>query len=219
MEPLVAALVAEQRKAERERIVAGIAAKTEPAARPQSYVDDCRGEQWTGLHPTVDMLFTLGLAAGRVVCLMPRELWDALPGGMPYYMVREHAVPDRGDEMLTYGTLTHDGVEYEAIPARITRTDLGYEDHGIFTVSIRFEWGGGSSQSMPGYGFGKDDDEDKIGAFLRRVLAVVGVTRWEDVPGKPVFALLDRRTIRGMASMDGRTVFVAAELFADEVTR
>lgn len=50
----------------------------------------CRsdGRQWTGLHRDMEALFVLGEAAGRVVCLMPREMWGALPGGMPYYLVK-----------------------------------------------------------------------------------------------------------------------------------
>lgn len=120
--------------------------------------------------------------------------------------------------MLNYGTLTHDGTTYEAIPARITRTMLGYEDHGIFTCSLAFEWGGGS-QSAPGYSFGKGDDLDKAGAYVRRVLAVVGASRWEDVAGRSVYVLRADRMIRGIASVDddGQRVFIAADLFADEV--
>ena len=48
---------------------------------------DKNGRQWTGLHRTMEMLFTLGLGLGLVKCLMPREMWDILPGGMPYYAV------------------------------------------------------------------------------------------------------------------------------------
>jgi hypothetical protein len=46
---------------------------------------DRHGRQWTGEHRTMEQLFMLGLAIGAVSLLMPRELWDALPGGMPYY--------------------------------------------------------------------------------------------------------------------------------------
>lgn len=44
------------------------------------------GVQW-GEHKTVDELFALGMAIGKVQCCLPRELWGALPGGMPYYVV------------------------------------------------------------------------------------------------------------------------------------
>jgi hypothetical protein len=45
------------------------------------------GVQWAE-HPTMDMLFSLGQAVGAVQCLMPREMWSLLPGGMPYYQVK-----------------------------------------------------------------------------------------------------------------------------------
>lgn len=45
--------------------------------------------QWTGLHLTMGKLFALGQAAGMVTCQMPREMWDLLPGGMPYYVVND----------------------------------------------------------------------------------------------------------------------------------
>lgn len=48
---------------------------------------NCYGEQWTGEHRVMEMLFLLGMATGAVTCLMPRSLWEALPGGMPYYLV------------------------------------------------------------------------------------------------------------------------------------
>ena len=51
--------------------------------------DDQEGNQWTGLHRRMEELFVLGTGLGKVKCLMPRELWAALPGGMPYYVVLE----------------------------------------------------------------------------------------------------------------------------------
>ncbi|TXH09072.1 MAG: hypothetical protein E6R04_09335 [Spirochaetes bacterium] len=44
------------------------------------------GEQW-GEHAEMEMLMALGMATKKVTCLMPKELWGALPGGMPYYRV------------------------------------------------------------------------------------------------------------------------------------
>lgn len=119
--------------------------------------------------------------------------------------------------MLTHGTLTHDGTTYEAVPARIARTDLGYEDHGIFTVTMTLEWGS-SAQGMPGYQFGRGDEPDLVGAFLRRVLAVVKAERWEDVAGRSVYALRADGMVRGLASVDddAQRVFIAADLFAKE---
>lgn len=47
------------------------------------------GEQWTGMHTEVDKLVILGAAIGRVVFTMPREMWSALPGRMPYFTVKD----------------------------------------------------------------------------------------------------------------------------------
>lgn len=49
---------------------------------------DKNDRQW-GEHKNVEQLFQLGIAIGRVKCLMPREIWAMLPGGMPYYTVLE----------------------------------------------------------------------------------------------------------------------------------
>lgn len=44
------------------------------------------GFQW-GEHRDIDTLLCLGLAIKRVVFPLPREVWAALPGGMPYLIV------------------------------------------------------------------------------------------------------------------------------------
>ena len=53
---------------------------------------DRHGNQWTGLHMEMGKLFALGQGAGLVSCLVPRELWSALPGGVPYYMVKDKSL-------------------------------------------------------------------------------------------------------------------------------
>lgn len=45
------------------------------------------GEQWTDLHLVMEKLFMLGIAAGKARWLMPRDMWKAFPGGMPYVVV------------------------------------------------------------------------------------------------------------------------------------
>ena len=51
---------------------------------------DRNGDQW-GEHMNMEELFALGIAIGRVSFLLPREMWKALPGGMPYLVIREKA--------------------------------------------------------------------------------------------------------------------------------
>ena len=56
-----------------------------------SFLNGCTtdsGELWTGDQMAVEMLFALGMAAGLATCLVPRDLWPALPGGVPYYSVK-----------------------------------------------------------------------------------------------------------------------------------
>lgn len=45
------------------------------------------GEQWTGMHRSMEQLFCLGIAIGKVEYLLPREMWNVLPGGMPYLVI------------------------------------------------------------------------------------------------------------------------------------
>ena len=48
---------------------------------------DSHGRQWTGLHQRMEQLLQLGMGIGKARYLLPRELWVALPGGMPYFVV------------------------------------------------------------------------------------------------------------------------------------
>jgi len=49
--------------------------------------DDRHGNQWTGMHSTMEYLFLLGIGIGMVRCLVPKSMWKVLPGGVPYYVV------------------------------------------------------------------------------------------------------------------------------------
>lgn len=62
----------------------------ESAGGGWSFLNACTrsdGELWTGEHAKMEQLFALGVALDLVSCLLPREMWSALPGGMPYYAV------------------------------------------------------------------------------------------------------------------------------------
>lgn len=48
---------------------------------------DRHGGQWTGLRQIMEELFVLGIGIGKVEFKVPRELWPALPGGMPYLVI------------------------------------------------------------------------------------------------------------------------------------
>ena len=49
--------------------------------------NDKNGRQWAGLHKTIEQLFVIGIACNKVKCLLPKHMWSALYGGMPYYTV------------------------------------------------------------------------------------------------------------------------------------
>jgi hypothetical protein len=55
-----------------------------------SFLNACNdrdGEQWTGFHQRVEQLFALGIGLGLASWQLPREMWEVLPGGMPYVVV------------------------------------------------------------------------------------------------------------------------------------
>jgi hypothetical protein len=49
--------------------------------------NDKHGNQWTGSHQRMEQLFQLGIGVGKVQCQLSKEMWPALPGGMPYYVI------------------------------------------------------------------------------------------------------------------------------------
>ena len=55
-----------------------------------SFLNACmqeNGVQWTGLHERMEQLFCLAIGLGLAKCQMPRQMWSAFPGGMPYYVI------------------------------------------------------------------------------------------------------------------------------------
>lgn len=51
-----------------------------------------RHDRLWGQHPDCERLMMLGLGIGKVSYLMPRDMWSALPGGMPYIVVNAERV-------------------------------------------------------------------------------------------------------------------------------
>ena len=50
--------------------------------------NDRHGNQWTGLHQNMEQLFVLGIALDLVDYVLPRMMWGALLGGMPYLVIK-----------------------------------------------------------------------------------------------------------------------------------
>ena len=65
--------------------------------------------------------------------------------------------------------------------ARIESTMLGIEDHGIFTSFVYLEWES-AGIGFGGYVLGGQSGID----FIKEILDVVGVGKWEDLKGKYV---------------------------------
>lgn len=64
--------------------------RKDSASGGASFLEACydkHGNLWTGLHRTMERLFQLGIAIGKVECLAPPDLWTILPGGMPYFAI------------------------------------------------------------------------------------------------------------------------------------
>ena len=55
-----------------------------------SFLNACNqanGIQWTGLQQRMEQLMMIGIGLGLVDYVMPRELWNILPGGVPYFVI------------------------------------------------------------------------------------------------------------------------------------
>ena len=75
----------------------------------------------------------------------------------------------------------------ESKNAKIASTMLGIEDHGIMTCMLTLDYGG-VSQGFGGY----DLKYGPYGVkFLREILETVGVSEWEDLPGKYIRVVSD----------------------------
>jgi len=73
--------------AHREEIAALLAELPDAFREGWSFLNmstDRHGQLWTGAHVYCELLLVLGMAAGLAKYSLPREMWDALPGGMPY---------------------------------------------------------------------------------------------------------------------------------------
>ena len=56
-----------------------------------SFIQACMdkdGNHW-GEHTHIEQLMTLGMGIDKVEYLLPREMWYALPGCMPYFVIKK----------------------------------------------------------------------------------------------------------------------------------
>lgn len=93
--------------------------------------------------------------------------------------------------------MTHTA-DYETTIAKIESTHLGYEDHGIFSLTVRFSYGGS------GQGFGAICLGDVAHEIIPAVLKAAGVDCWERLVGRTVYAIREpgwSGLVRGMAPL------------------
>jgi len=94
---------------------------------------------------------------------------------------------------------------------RIESTMLGFEDHGIPTFFLHFDFGG-AGQGFGGYSWGEYNKEEEemegtaAGAdLILGILKACGVDTWEKIEGKTMYALYDNdrygQTIEGIRAL------------------
>jgi hypothetical protein len=79
--------------------------------------------------------------------------------------------------------------------ARIESVYLGLESHGILTCYLNLDYGG-LAQSFGGFELKHPDYGME---FIHRILRVVGVESWEQLPGKTIRAKCDNSKVYGIA--------------------
>lgn len=115
--------------------------------------------------------------------------------------------------MLLETFITHKGVKYPAQLARVKRTKLGYEDHGILSVSLEFEGLNGSWGQGMGAFFA--DKPEKMFPWVRSLIDFFGGD-WESIVGKEVFLFLgEDRRIAGLAQRSGNDVLLVEEVLQE----
>lgn len=73
---------------------------------------------------------------------------------------------------------------YQHTIAKIEYTHLGYEDHGIFSITVGFSYGG-SGQGFGPVAFGTGD-------LVKAICDAAGVGKWEDLKGRTVYAVREQ---------------------------
>ena len=92
-------------------------------------------------------------------------------------------------------TVEHKGVEYRAAIATIEETHLGFEDHGILTISLMLNGADGWGQSAGNRFLGNSETlSPYLGLQMTAIMKVLGVRKWEDVKGKQILALYDKES-------------------------
>ncbi len=82
--------------------------------------------------------------------------------------------------------------------AKISKTLLGFEDHGIFTFYLMMDTGH-AIQAFGGWDLRKQTDTpDYTTTLIQKILKVVGVGRWEQLSGESCRIDIQNGTIEGL---------------------
>lgn len=79
-------------KEQEKQIVDMLAELPETFKQGWSFLNLCydkNGFQWTGVQRTMEALMVLDMAIGKVEYILPKEMWRALPGGVPYIIIKD----------------------------------------------------------------------------------------------------------------------------------
>lgn len=77
--------------------------------------------------------------------------------------------------------------------AKVGYTQLGWEDHGIFTAILGLDYGG-SGQSVGMYSLSYRPNKEQVGApggidHIMRIMEACGVDQWEKIKGRTIYAI------------------------------
>lgn len=121
-------------------------------------------------------------------------------------------------------SIEHNGVTYSGDYMRIKKTALGYEDHGILTAYLICE-GSGSGISVGGYSLDRHVEKGRLSEregtaygldHVMRLMSVVGVTSWEDMPGKQILVLFPNGSHLGQVAKGIANPLTGAVLILSE---
>lgn len=107
-------------------------------------------------------------------------------------------------------TVEQSGKIYQGVLAKIDKTEIGYEDHGILTAFLHCSWPGGGV-SVGGYQLDVKGSGTAFGLDqIICIMETVGVDGWEKLAGKQVVLLFSAPP--GKSTLGSRVVGIAGLL-------
>ncbi len=113
--------------------------------------------------------------------------------------------------------------------AKINKTFLGIEDHGILTGFLDVKYAGGTYQGIGSYTLDDYDPDLKervghaaAGKWLLGVLRVAGVDSWEKLPGRHLWAIRESYKVGAkvigiqQVKTEGDNIFMFDSMFEGE---